>query len=192
MCADLARAQSAAPRPSGYQQAILYLLGTCAEGRFLVRCADRWYVDAVADLFPTRPYLQSRPQEGKKDFWTLKSARVDLRQELSGVTDWPAFCRGVIELQGCVDLWQHRNGSGAMRSTPRLRIYGSEELLEAIMPALPAAPKKLQRVSTVTGSTCALYYQSAAEVAAILDYIRGLPSDRALWERWDSIVPRSP
>lgn len=180
------------PDLTGYQQAILYLLGTYADGHFLVRCADRWYINAVADLFPTRPYLQPRPREGKKAFWTLKSARVDLRQELSGVADWPAFCRGVIELQGCVDLLHHRSRRGEERLTPRLRIYGSEELLDAIMPVLPAAPKKLQRVSTATGSTCALYYQSPSEVAAILDYIRGLPANRPLWERWGAVVPHIP
>lgn len=180
------------PRPTGYQQAILHLLGIHADGRFLVRCVDRWYVDAVADLFPTSPYLQSRRGDGKKDFWTLKSARVDLRQDLSDITDWQGFCRGVIELQSSVDLWRHINGSGNGRFTPRMRIFGSAELLYAIMPHLPAAPKKLQRVTTQTGSTSALYYQSAAEVVAILSYICGSPANRPLWDRWASVAPQIP
>lgn len=179
-------------RPTGYQQAILHLLGTYADGRFLVRCADRWYADAIADLFPTSPYLQSRSEDGKKDLWTLKSARVDLRQDPSDITDWRGFCRGVIELQSSVDLWRHLNGSRHERFTPRLRIYGSAELLSAIMPHLPAAPKKLQRITTQTGSTSALYYQSGAEVVAILSYICGTPANRPLWDRWASIVPQIP
>ena len=56
---------------NGYQQAILMLLGIDTGGRFLVRCVDRWYVDAVAEFFPTAPYLQRRV-DGKRDFWTIK------------------------------------------------------------------------------------------------------------------------
>lgn len=180
------------PRPTGYQQAILHLLGTYADGHFLVRCADRWYVDAVADLFPSSPYLQSRGGDEKRDFWALKSARVDLSQDLSDITDWQGFCRGVIALQASVDLWRHLNGSRHERFTPRMRIFGSAELLSAIAPHLPAAPKKLQRVNTQTGSTSALYYQSATEVVAILSYICGSPANRPLWDRWASIAPQIP
>lgn len=52
---------------NGYQQAILMLLGVDTCGKFLVRCVDRWYIDAVAELFPTAPYLQHRA-DGKKTF----------------------------------------------------------------------------------------------------------------------------
>lgn len=60
---------------TGYQQAILMLLGVDTCGKFLVRCVDRWYIDAVAELFQTAPYLQHRA-DGKRDFWTVKSAQV--------------------------------------------------------------------------------------------------------------------
>lgn len=56
----------------------------------------------------------------------------------------------------------------------------------------PAAPKKLQRVNTQTGSTSALYYQSATEVVAILSYICGSPANRPLWDRWASVAPQIP
>lgn len=77
---------------TGYQQAILYLLGVKTGGKFLVRCIDRWYIDAVADLFPTAPYYQAHSVPGKKGYWVLKSARVDYRLSLADVTDWQGFC----------------------------------------------------------------------------------------------------
>lgn len=172
---------------SGYQQAILALIGMWTDGRFLVRSVDKWYIDAVSDLFPTAPYLQKR-NDGKKDFWTLKSAKVDYRQELSAVKDKPGFCRGVIELQGTLDFWTHRNRKGVKIATPRLRIYGEPQLLQFVMGALPAAPKKIQEVRTVTGCTCVIYYQSPAEVAEIMSYIYGSPANPQKWEMWDEIM----
>lgn len=170
--------------PSGYQQAILHLLGVHTGGKFLVRCIDKWYIDAVADLFPTSPYLQAHNTPGKKDYWVIKSAKVDYRQDLAKVTDWPGFCRGAIELQGVVDSWKHRNRKRVPIITPRLRIYGEPMLLNAISQHLPAAPKKMQSVNTATGSTYSMYYQSPAEVADILNYIYGVPANAPLWERW--------
>lgn len=173
---------------TGYQQAILHLLGTYADGKFLVRCADKWYIDAVADLFPTSPYLQARNETGKKDYWVLKSAKVDYRQDLDAITDWVGFCRGVIEIQGVVDNWKHRNRKGAPVVTPRLRIYGDQTLLSAISQHLPAMPKKLQSISTRSGATSALYYQSPAEVSDILNFIYDIPANAPLWERWEAII----
>lgn len=174
--------------PTGYQQAVLHLLGVRTGGRFLVRCVDKWYIDSVADLFPTAPYLQSHSIPGKKDYWVVKSANVDFRQDLGTIEDWPGFCRGAIELQGVVDSWRHKNRKGNPLVTPRLRIYGDPSLLSAVSRHLPAAPKKMQTVTTRVGTTFALYYQSPAEVADILDYIYGIPANAPLWERWESII----
>lgn len=174
---------------NGYQQAILMLLGIDTGGRFLVRCVDRWYVDAVAEFFPTAPYLQRRV-DGKRDFWTIKSAKVCLHQNLADVTDWHGFCRGVVELQACLDLWR-RKMHGVHFETPRLRIYGQRELLDQISGHLPAAPKKIQAVRTGTGGTCVLYYQSPSEVVGILNWLRGDPENAALWARWGEILKSS-
>lgn len=171
---------------NGYQQAILMLLGIETGGHFLVRCIDRWYVDAVSEFFPTAPYFQRRAGD-KKDFWTIKSAKVRLHQSLADVTDWHGFCRGVVELQACLDLWR-RNMHGVWFETPRLRIYGQQELLVQISMHLPAAPKKIQTVQAGTGGTYALYYQSPSEVADILCWLRGDPENAALWARWEEIL----
>lgn len=174
---------------NGYQQAILMLLGVDTCGRFLVRCVDRWYIDAVAELFPTAPYLQRRA-DGKRDFWTVKSAKVHLLPSFADVTDWQGFCRGVVELQACIDLWRRKTRSGPSE-TLRLRVYGQPELLAQVSAHFPAAPKKLQFLRTQTGETCALYYQSPAEVADILDSLRGDPCNRALWARWDALMQQN-
>lgn len=176
---------------SGYQQAILYLIGIKASGKFLVRSVDKWYIDAVSDLFPTAPYLQRR-NDGKKDFWTVKSAKVDYRLKLDEVTDTAGFCRGVIELQGTLDVWKHRNRKGTSIVTPRLRIYGEPQLLRFVMGALPAAAKKIQEVRTATGCTCAVYYQSPTEVAEIMSYISGFPANPQKRETWDEIISAYP
>lgn len=175
---------------TGYQQAILMLLGVETSGRFLVRCVDRWYIDAVAELFPTAPYLQRRA-DGKRDFWTVKSAKVHLLPSLADVKDWQGFCRGVVELQACLDLWPHKV-RGTPTRTPRLRVYGQAELLTQVSSHFPAGAKKLQFLRTQTGETCALYYQSPAEVADILDSLRGEPCNRALWDRWDALIHQKP
>lgn len=174
------------PRASGYQQAILYLIGSSVGDRFSVRCTDRWYVDQVAELFPTRPYLQRRA-DGKSDFWTIKSPAV-VPSRLSDVTDMPGFCRGVIELQGTLDLWRHRSRRSGLIRTLRLRIYGTQELLSFVMPTLPAGEKKIQSVRTGSGSTCAIYFQSPREVADILSYISGDPRNKALWDHWTQLL----
>lgn len=174
--------------PTGYQQAILHIYGVYTGGRFVVRCVDKWYIDAVADLFPTSPYLQARHDPGKKDFWVIKSAKVDYRLDLQSVTDWRGFCRGVIELQGVLDLWHHRNRRHIPIATPRLRIYGQTDLLLAVMAHLPAAPKKIQAVTNGQRTTSSIYFQSPAEVADILSYIYGFPANAPLWERWEAII----
>lgn len=174
--------------PSGYQHAILHLLGAYEGNRFRIRCVDKWYIDSVAELFPSTPYLQAENEPGKKDYWVIKSAQVDYRQDLGAITDWAGFCRGVIELQGVVDSWKHRTRKRIPVVSPRLRIYGTTDLLLAMMPHLPAEPKKIQCIRTNTGATSALYYQSPAEVADILNYIYGSPCNAPLWERWESII----
>ena len=174
---------------TGYQQAILMLLGVDTCGKFLVRCVDRWYIDAVSELFPSAPYLQRRA-DGKKDFWVLKSARVHLLQSLADVTDWQGFCRGVVELQACLDLWPHKV-RGKPTRTPRLRVYGQPELLTQVSSHFPAGPKKLQFRRTQTGETCVLYYQSPAEVADILNSLHGEPCNHELWARWDALMQQN-
>lgn len=172
---------------TGYQQAILYLCGSYNGDRFVVRNVDRHYVDAVADCFPGyHIYLQHHANPSKKDYWCIKSAHV-AKPALYDVCDLSGFCRGFVELQGGITAY-HVNVRGRQRYVIKLRVFGAEEDLEFLARALPAAPKKIQHIYTNTGHTCALIYQSKAEIIDILDYIDGLPQNSAIWDKWWEIL----
>lgn len=173
---------------TGYQQAILYLNGSQMGDWFCVRNIDKHYVDAVQEIFlPYAPYLQSRAEEGKKDYWAIKSHRVRMPL-LEEIADPRGFCRGFVELQGVVDkrLVEVR-GKAYWRT--RLRVYGAEGDLEFVMDHLPAKPKKIQHIKTHTGQTCQLSYASASEIADILDWLNGSPRNENVWEKWLALVP---
>lgn len=171
---------------TGYQQGIIYLSGSRPEpGRIVVRNIVRHYVDTLAPLSTrTRPYYQQRDRAGRPGYWVLK-----LRGELptlSDVADWSGFCRAFIELQGRLDTQRIRKPSGAVSERLRLRIWGDPASLTAIMAVLPARQKTIQSCHTNTGSTSALYYQSKAEIADILNYINGYPRDEDIWVHWSA------
>lgn len=177
---------------TGYQQAILYLSGAYTGDRFCVRNVDRHFVDAVRDCFPksVSPFLQHRTGDAKKDYWCIKSAQAD-KPSLSDVSDFSGFCRGFLELQGGIDApyVRHRN---TRRLAIRLRIRGAEDDLKFVARHLPAKPKKMQYISTHTGHTFALYYQSRAEILDILDFIDGFPQNTAVWEKWWETINTTP
>ena len=165
---------------TGYQQSILYLVGSQLGDRFTVRNVDRHYIEAVEDVFVGyTPYLQKN-SPGKRDYWVLKSPLVK-KPTLSEVSDEQGFARGFIELQGTLASWTHRG-----RARLRLRIYGSEDDLQFLQRCLPAKEKKIQHVNTENGSTCALYYQSGAEIFDIFRYIDGEPRNDRLWTQWEA------
>ncbi len=174
---------------TGYQQAILFLLGYWQEKRYLVRCVDKHYIDTVAPLFErTRPFLQHRTGEGKKDYWCIKSSAADnfTPPTLADVEDWPAFSRAVVELQGIVDL-RKVSSHGVPQRRLRLRIYGKPDLLESVCSRFPAKPKKMQLIKTNNGETHAFFYQSPAEVCEILDYLDGEPRNEGIWKKWNEL-----
>lgn len=171
---------------TGYQQAVIFLNGSKADERFAVRNVERHYIDAIAPLFQrSSAYFQERNEAGKRGYWVLKSRQLSI-PKLSEVEDWQGFCRGVIELQGVLDVTQNKRGG----VRPRLRIYGQPDLLTALMAVLPAKEKKIQNVRTQTGTTYAIYYQSAAEIRRILDYIDGSPRNERLWAEWDGSLTK--
>lgn len=90
-------------------------------------------------------------------------------------------------MQGGITSY-HVTVRGRQRFVIKLRIFGSEYDLEFISRALPAAPKKIQHIYTNTGHTCALVYQSKAEIIDILDYIDCLPQNHAIWDKWWEIL----
>lgn len=171
---------------TGYQQAILYLCGSQMGNRFCVRNVDRHYLDAVADLFPgVTIYLQQRQQEGKKDYWCIKSPRV-ANPQLSEVSDLYGFTQGLIELQGsltCYTIIDKRRGKPAYRR--RFSVYGSAGDLNFIKPCIPGREREVKPVKTNTGETNCLMYQSKKEIEAILDYFSATDNiNAAVWNKW--------
>lgn len=172
---------------TGYQQSILYLLGSRNGERFAVRSTDKWYIDNVSDIFQTRPYFQIRRANGKRDYWCIKD-RFVTKPSLAAVTDWTGFCRGFIELQGSLALWSAKTRNGGRSTRLRLRIWGAESDLQVLSSVLPTSPKKIQHISTATGKTCALYFQNRLEIYDIMDYIDGAPRNERLWSDWQSVI----
>lgn len=96
---------------TGYQQAILYLNGSMQNDtpghglpRFIVRNVDRFYVDAVAELFSTKSYYQHCSAPGKRDYWCIKDAAT-AKPALSDISDWHGF-------SPASDLWPDYNAKG--------------------------------------------------------------------------------
>ena len=166
---------------NGYQQGFLIATGCKTGERYSVRNIDRWYCDAVAELFGTKVYPQLC--HGKTQ-WVVKSSRVSA-PILDEIMDWPGFLRAWIEIKGTIDI-RKVNGS----FSPRLRIYGSEEILLTIMNHIPAKPKKIQYIqNTLKGvyivETHVIYFQSFSEIYAILKYINGHPRNQRIWYGWN-------
>lgn len=173
---------------NGYQQAILLLNGAVCGNRFRVQNIDEWYIDCVAELFPTQKYFLT--QTGKSDTWVIKSASGISYSNisLSQIEDVNGFIRCFLELQSSVDLWKHKTKKLEIVRTPRLRIYGTEECLNFIMDNLPIAKKKIQYVTTRTGKTCSIAYQSPKDAFAILNLVNGYPRNEKIWEKWEALL----
>ena len=161
-------------------------LGSNNGERIAVRSLDRWYCDAVQQLFRVKVYASDYnvDRDGGPQ-WTIKSARVQM-PNVSEVQDWRGFARAWIEIHGSIDQGVHKHRDGSHTRFIRLRIYGPDEILAAIQPHLPAREKIIQTVSTDNGRTCALYYQSRTEIPAIIDYIDGMPRNETIWDMWSN------
>lgn len=176
--------------PNGYQQAILYLNGSQMGPRFCVRNVSRWYVDAVQDCFPgCHPYLQKRNEDGKRDFWCIKSHAAE-KPSLASVSDLCGFARAFIELQGylaCYPYLDRRyNRTGTIR---KLSIFGAYDDLRFIQPTIPARQREPRLHKTYTGQTYTLLYQSKKEIAAIIGFFgAGFPSNTEIWDRWAEML----
>ena len=86
-----------------------------------------------------------------------------------------------------------KNRKGEYFKKPRLRIYGSEEIMTFLNNNLPAMPKKIQYIKNnvddkYIGQTCALYYQSSEEISAILRWIDGDLRNEKIWAKWNNLL----
>lgn len=177
---------------TGYQAGIIYSIGSNAgNGRIAVRSIDRWYCDAVQNLFGTSLYYQVNQGRDKLQY-VVKGKKVN-PVRIGSVTDAAGFCRAYIELHGVLDRRSAKDKRGNSIWPLRLRVYGQEEVLEFLMDHLPAGPKKIQRISNLVdrvynGETCAVYYQSKKEILKILKYIDGDPRNDKIWKSWKETI----
>lgn len=174
---------------TGYQQGILLATGCYIDNRYCVRNIDRWYCEAVEDIYDTKMYGQTL--RGKIQY-VLKSAKV-IPPKLDEITDFEGFCRAWIEIHGILDITNRKTGSGKQVKRLRLRIYGQENILKFVMACLPCKRKKIQYIKNSVqggyiGETCAIYYQSSLEILDILQYINGTAKNIKIWQEWDKII----
>ena len=169
-----------------YHQVIRYAIGYSDGNRVIVRSIDKWYVYTISEICGNTPYPNNYYRDrDKTPQWTIKSAKLSI-PTLADISDWQGFCRAYIEIHGVLDAT--RGGKGL-----RLRIYGDEDVLTAIMQHLPAAPKKLQYITNkidgkYIGSTCAIYYQSSLEVLTIMSWLDGEPKNESIHGKWYDVI----
>lgn len=170
----------------GYQQAIIMALGSNQGDRLAVRSINKGFCDAVQPLFGTSVY-SIRPAGREALQWCVKSSRV-VMPCLADVTDWAGFCRGWIEAHGTIKpVTQYRRK--IKMHVVGLKVFGPEDVLNAMQGNLPITPKRLERIENsvdgiYTGRTFAFTLQKA-DTARVLEFIDGMPRNEAVWGTWE-------
>lgn len=160
----------------------------------VVRNLDPWYAKTIETVSRYNAYeSKCNVERDKRSQWCIKARDIASIPPLSDIQNINDFCRAYIEAHGCLDLASAKTRTGEYFKKPRLRIYGTEEVLSYFNKHLPASEKKIQYVSNVVddmyvGRTCALYYQSAKEIVDILRWIDGHPRNERIWSNWKKIV----
>jgi hypothetical protein len=158
----------------------------------VVRNIDPWYPFIMQSETTNTAY---KTINNKKDApqWVLKARKINTLPSLSDVVNPKDFCRAYIEIHGVVDLSCAKDRRGNHFKKPRLRIYGTEEILSYLLFHLPANKKKIQYIQNsisggYSGKTCAIYYQSTKEILQILQWINGTPQNVTVWNQWNEII----
>lgn len=176
---------------SSYSNGIAHATGyMCQENgkRYLVvRNTDSWYVEQISAETGRKLYKLS------SGGWAVKARNVHGIPSVREIENVNDFCRAFLEIHAVLDLASIRTRKGERIKRPRLRIYGNENILTFLNAVLPAKEKKLQYITntvdkTYVGKTCGLYYQSKAEILAILRWIDGEPKNEKVWDKWESVL----
>ena len=177
-----------------YCNGIAFATGYIAKeknARYLVvRNSNPWYVNCIAEETGCTMYKSGYYEKHRvTDQWIVKARNIQGIISLSEIQNVSDFCRAYIELHGVLDTSKRKNGKRGLR----LRIYGKEDVIQYINSSLPAKEKKVQYVQNVienkyVGQTCAIYYQSRAEIENILRFLDGSPRNSHIWEQWKSVI----
>lgn len=160
----------------------------------VVRNLDSWYAKMIETESKYKAY-ESRhniERDGRNQ-WSIKARDIEFIPELLEIQSISDFCRAYVEIHGLLDLSTAKNRKGSYFKKPRLRIYGTEEILVFLNNCLPANEKKIQYINNViegnyVGKTCAIYYQSIKEIVNILEWINGTPRNERIWDKWNEII----
>lgn len=160
----------------------------------VIRNLDPWYAKVIESESKYKAYASRHniTRDGSPQ-WCIKARDVSTVPPLSEIQNARDFCRAYIEIHGSIDLATVKDRRGAHYKRPRLRIYGTAEVLSFLNNCLPANEKKIQHVKCKTvdgyvGETCILYYQSTKEIASILQWMNGVPKNEAVWQKWKEIM----
>jgi hypothetical protein len=181
-----------------YCNGIAYATGCFANEngkRYLVvRNLDPWYAKNIESETGYKAYESKHniERDGRSQ-WNVKARNIDRIPEFSELENINDFCRAYVEIHGMMDLMTAKDRKGNHFKKPRLRIFGTEEVLMFLNKQFPSAEKKIQYISNITeniyiGRTCALYYQSAKEMHNILEWLDGMPKNERIWKKWKEII----
>lgn len=141
-----------------------YLGGTADGHESYSYTGSQWRlkITRAADVVTIRNLLERHE-------WAPRKSRE--RPYPSGPLNDMGFVRAWLELHSSADVV--RTGRKRM-PTPRLRVYGSQPLMEELNRVVTAGmglpPRKLQRVATGTGETWCLYYFGGS-FRAVVDWL---------------------
>jgi hypothetical protein len=145
--------------------AVREYLGITADGHeSYSHTGSQWRlkITRAADVVTIRNLLERHE-------WAPRKSRE--RPYPSGPLNDMGFVRAWLELHSSADVV--RTGRKRM-PTPRLRVYGSQPLMEELNRVVTAGmglpPRKLQRVTTGTGETWCLYYFGGS-FRAVVDWL---------------------
>ena len=160
----------------------------------VVRNLDSWYAKTIETESKYKAYESKHniERDGRSQ-WNIKARDIENIPSLSEIQNVNDFCRAYIEIHGSLDLATAKDRKGNYFKKPRLRIYGTEEIISFLNDCLPANEKKIQYIinivdDTYIGKTCALYYQSVKEIISILQWINGEPRNEQIWTKWKEIL----
>jgi len=181
-----------------YCNGIVYATGYVAndaDKKYLViRNLDSWYPEQISNESGYKVYksIHNYGRDGKPQY-VVKARNINSVPNLESIVSHSDFCRAYIEIHGVIDMGTTIDRKGNKFTKPRLRIYGSEDVISFINDVLPAKRKKLQYISNQVenryiGKTCAIYYQSKNEIEDILNWINGSQRNEHVWSKWNKII----
>lgn len=173
------------------------LWATCSKlgDKYLVRNEDSYFADHIRQVQGGTVYKLTHSRKGtilycirlKKPLYTAMEAlgwsgRADTSRRMPPVDEPDEFCRAYIQCHYSIGLTKEKR--------PRLRLHGSQAIMEEFSSIINnitgAGIKKAQCHSS--GSTYVLYYQSAAEIRSIYNWIRSGDHSPQVSDRFTQIL----